>query len=235
MCGRYSNATTWAQVHAFSQPLVLDTPKQDPDPCYNIAPTQRAWVIRAAEDGSGQARQMQWGLLPAWSGQQRMAFSTFNARAETADRKPVFRNAWKQRRGLVPASGYYEWQQGAGGTKQPWFVHPARGPVMLFGALWEPGTAADGSPRDSFTIVTRPAWPGLAHLHDRSPVMLTPDLLSDWLLGPPQRAREIALDGAEPAIAMHAVDRAVGNVRNQGPQLATPAQAAVAPESGQLF
>jgi putative SOS response-associated peptidase YedK len=221
MCGRYTNATTWAAVHAFSQPLSLATPPEDPVPAYNIAPTDPGWVI-AATDSGGEARQMRWGLLPGWARDAKIGASMINARAETVASKPAFRAAFRARRCLVPASGYYEWRV-EDGQKQPYWIHPATGTVMMFAGLWENWRAPDGQWLQSYAILTRPAVDAMCELHDRTPLMLTHDRLGDWLHGTVDLAGDIVEAGDLPRLAWHRVGRAVGSVRNQGVALIAPA------------
>lgn len=221
MCGRYTNTTSWADVHAFSQPLTLQTPADDPAPAWNIAPTQTAWVITADPHADGAAHPMRWGLVPGWANDLKIGASMINARCETAATKPAFRAAWRARRCLVPASGYYEWRPVAGG-KQPYWIHPADGAVLMFAGVWEQWRRPDGEWLPSFAVLTRPAEGPLAELHDRTPLCLTPVQLQPWLSGEPADAAAIVADGARPALAWHAVGRAVGNVRNDGPQLIAP-------------
>ena len=135
MCGRFTRDFTWEQVRAFSQPLPLVTPAQDPIPNYNRAPTQEGWAIVQADSG-GIALPMRWGLLPPWARDTRLAFSTINARLESVADKPAFRGAWKQRRALIPASGYYEWPV-IDGRKRPHFIRLDGAPVLMFGGVWE--------------------------------------------------------------------------------------------------
>lgn len=224
MCGRYSIYYTWAQIHAFSQPLTLATPAADPAPRYNVAPTQPGWVIAQDDENALTARTMRWGLIPFWAKDTKVAFSTFNARVETASTKPMFREAWKRRRCLVPASGYYEWQLLPDGkTKQPFLIRDSASPVLMFAGLWERWNSPDG-PLESYTIVTRDAEGPERVLHDRRPIMLPPDVLGDWIHGSAEDAAGIALAAPDPALTWHPVSPAVGNVRNQGPQLAEPIQ-----------
>jgi putative SOS response-associated peptidase YedK len=221
MCGRYTNATTWAEVHAFSQPLSLLTPPEPPTPAYNIAPTDPGWVISATPDGAGEARQMRWGLVPGWARDPKIGASMINARSETVASKPAFRAAWKSRRCLVPASGYYEWRV-EDGQKQPYWIHPARGAVLMFAGLWENWRAPDGQWLHSYAILTRPAIDAMCEVHDRTPLMLTPGLLGDWLHGPLESVSAIVESSTLPELGWHRVGRAVGNVRNQGAALIAP-------------
>ena len=216
MCGRDTQFYTWRQIHAFSGGLAVATPEQDPQPNYNRAPTQPGWVLVDDETGGAIAQEMRWGLLPAWAKDAKLAYSTINARVETAPFKPAFRAAWKQRRGVVPSSGYYEWLQD-GSAKQPYFIHARDAPVLFFAGLWE--QRAD---QLTYSIVTRAADPSIAFLHDRMPLMLPADLLADWIHGSPEQAAGIALAAPEPALRWHKVDPAVGNVRNRGAQLIDP-------------
>lgn len=217
MCGRFTRDYTWAQVYEFLAAFSTPMPASDPAPAYNIAPTQTTWVL-LRDDDTDQLRELRWGLIPAWAKDLKIAYSTINARIETVAEKPSFRDAWKRRRCLVPASGYYEWP-GEGAHKQPYYIHPTQAPVLMFGALWERWTPPLGPPIDSFSIVTLPSAGNIEGLHDRMPLILPPELLHDWIHGTAAQATEIAHAAPMPALAFHKVDRAVGNVRNQGERL----------------
>lgn len=229
MCGRDTFTATWAEVRAFSEPLPLVTPAQDPLPNYNRAPTQEGWAIVAAERG-GLALPMRWGLLPPWARDTRLAYSTINARLESVSEKPAFRGAWQQRRCLVPSSGYYEWRQLDAKTKQPYFIHRADAPVMFFAGLWEARPDPAGGELLTYSIITRDADQSVATLHDRMPLVLPSNVFDDWLHATPEQAMAIAQSVAPAPLVFHAVDRAVGNVRNTGAQLCDPV-----PEPGALF
>ncbi len=227
MCGRDTAFYTWRDVHAFSQPLVLATPEVDPEPRYNRAPTDPGWVLVAAPElvagGGAEAREMRWGLIPSWARDSRLGLSTINARVETACSKPTFRHAWRHHRCLVPASGYYEWQTLADGkSKQPYFVHAADAPVLMFAGLWDRWRAPDGHVVDSYSIVTQPARGATIDLHDRMPLVLPRERLHDWLYCDAQQAVALAQAVEPPPLAFHPVGKAVGNVRNQGPSLIAP-------------
>ena len=221
MCGRDTFSATWAQVHAFSRPLPLVTPAVDAAPNHNRAPTQQGWPILQGEAG-GVALPMRWGLLPPWAKDPRLAYRTINARLETVAEKPAFRSAWKQRRCLIPSSGYYEWMHRAGGTKQPYFIHRADAPVLFFGGLWETRPDDAGGELLTYSIITRDADPDVAALHDRMPLVLPAAVFDDWLRANADDAMAIAQSASPPPLVFHAVDRAVGNVRNSGPQLCAP-------------
>ena len=227
MCGRDAAFYTWAEIHAFSQPLGFILPEEEIAPVYNRAPTHRAWVITADENSDGAAHPMRWGLIPFWAKDGKIAYTTINARVETAAEKPAFREAWKRRRCLVPSSGYYEWKVLPDGkSKQPYFIHDAHRPVFLFGGLWERWQGPDGQAIDTYSIVTQEAAGAVTQVHTRMPLILPPDLLRDWLRGSANDAAAIAQAAPVPDFAFHPVGTAVGNVRNEGPGLIEPVSAA---------
>lgn len=223
MCGRYTHFFSWSELHFLLENFTgLILPTEPAGEAYNFAPTQPGWVLAAREgEGSEALQRMRWGLVPYWSKDVRMAYSTINARLESASTKPAFRDAWKRRRCLVPASGYYEWK-GEGAAKQPWFIHDPHAPVMMFGGLWERWNAPDGNVLETYSIITMPAAGPVSTLHDRMPLILPPGLQRDWLHATPEQAVELALAAPEPALDFHAVAKAVGNVRSQGPELVRP-------------
>ncbi len=211
---------TWAQVHAFSQGLDLVVPDAEPHASFNIAPTQSVWTILA--DGKGaRAQQLRWGLVPSWARDIKVGAALINARIETVAEKPSFRSAWKTRRCLVPASGYYEWRPEAG-IKQPYWIHDAEQPMILFGGIWEQWKTPEGEWLRSFAIITTAAGDDMVELHDRTPLMLSGDVLHGWLHAAADEAMAIAMSAPLPALAWHPVSRAVGNPRSNGPQLVQP-------------
>jgi putative SOS response-associated peptidase YedK len=166
---------------------------------------------------------MRWGLVPSWADDIKIGYSTFNARAEGIDTRPAFRPAWEaRRRCLVIADGYYEWRDT---DKQPFAVAlHNRGP-MTFAGLWDLWHPPDGKPLKSFTIVTTAANERLAALHSRMPVVLSPDCWTAWLGETPATDSELkAMLKPYPgsAMAYWPVDRRVGNVKNDSPDLFTP-------------
>jgi len=218
MCGRYTCEYTWAQVREFSRALELILPDGEPAPAYNIAPTQPGWVLVSSTPGQATAYGMRWGIIPPWARDAKVGYSTFNARVETASTKPAFRAAWKARRCLIPASGYYEWP-GTGKDKQANYIHPAAGLLLMFAGLWERWTQRDGEPVDTYTIVTTDAFDNMLELHNRTPVMLPPDLHREWMEADVEQATAIVFASPVPELRWHPVDKAVGNVRNQGKEL----------------
>ena len=198
MCGRYTLKTSPQQLMSlFQVPLLPEIA-----PRYNIAPTQQVLVFRAADEGAagaagpfpdgtavaaGAARQatlMRWGLVPSWAKDLTIGSQMINARSETAAEKPSFRSAFVRRRCLIPADGFYEWQKLADGRKQPWWIHPADGGVLAFAGLWEIWSGGGQvAPVVTCTILTTAAGPDVQGLHDRMPVILSPEDWGLWLSG----------------------------------------------------
>jgi putative SOS response-associated peptidase YedK len=218
MCGRDTQLFTWKQVHDFANLGGLLTPEADPEPNWNRAPTQQGWAI-AADEGGGTAMPMRWGLLPPWAKDTRLAYKTINARLETVATKPAFRSAWKQRRALIPSSGYYEWMQLDARTKQPYYVQMQGAPVMFYAGLWESRRDEAGHELLTYSIITRDADQTVATLHDRMPLVLPPGAHADWLHGTAEQAMDIALSVPSAPLVFHPVSRDVGNPRNNAPHL----------------
>lgn len=222
MCGRYVVNFNWAQIQAALAGMEVAYPDQDPDPQFNLAPTQRGWVLATDGEDGAKAGQMVWGLVPPWSKDGKPAFNTINARSETVATSRVFRGPFAKRRCLVPASGYYEWQKLDPGNdkseKRPHYIHLPDQPVMLFAGLWERWGSGDEA-KLTYTIITQEAEGPAATLHNRNPVVIPPDLARDWIHGPPNDAAGILSALGTPALDFYPIGKAVGNVRNQGPQL----------------
>ena len=148
-------------------------------PCYNGAPVQDFAVCRLDADGSRALATLRWGLVPSWAKDLRRGARLVNARAETVHDTPSFSTAFRARRCLVPANGWFEWQR-TGHAKQPYFLARADGSPLSFAARWECWNRGQAS-LASFTIITTAASPGLADIHHRQPVIVDPDRLTDWL------------------------------------------------------
>jgi len=215
VCGRfalYSPATEIQRAFGIS-PGELQ-------PRYNIAPSQPLITVKLNERGGREIAHLDWGLLPAWAASRQGTYRpVINARAESAADKPYFRAAWRQRRCLIPADGWYEWQQ-TDGAKQPWYLCSAGGNVLGLAGLWEPpvGSAAHGS----CAILTRPASPELAHIHGRMPVVLAPGHWSMWLGEVPGGlgSLEAMLEGSSGReFIARRVGPRVNHPRHDGPEL----------------
>lgn len=231
MCGRTTFLASWADIHAFSQPLVLlPTDAAEPVATWNFAPTQVGPVLVAEHDADADARvvPMRWGLIPAWAKDAKIGAQTINARVETVATKPSFRAAWQRRRCLVPVSGYYEWPV-IDAIKQPYFIHPLESPLLFFAGLWEQWRAPEGNTVLSYSIITRAAMGEISSLHDRMPLALEPGVFADWLFGDAGRAHSIVEAAPAIAVAFHPVARAVGSPRNNFPALIEPVAVATGP------
>jgi len=222
MCGRYvivSPPEALRQLFGYSE--------QPNFPArYNIAPTQPVPVV-VSERGVRHFRLMRWGLLPAWVKDPRQFTLLINARAETVLDKPAFKNAIKRRRCLLPADGYYEWQN-TGQTKQPYFIHRRDRQPLGFAGLAETWIGPNGEELDTVAIVTAAARGDLATLHDRVPVTIAPDDFDRWMDCDHVAANEamtLLTAPGERVFAWHAVSRRVNHVANDDPQLVLPISA----------
>jgi putative SOS response-associated peptidase YedK len=176
MCGRFNLHTSPAELAEIFD--LLRMPELEPR--YNIAPTQPVLGIVAAEAGR-EGRLFHWGLIPSWAKDPKLGGRMINARAETVATKPAFRAAFKRRRCLIPADGFYERKQTGGRTKQPMHIGRRDGRPFAFAGLWERWGGADGSEIESCTIVTTDANALLAEIHDRMPVILPERAYAVWL------------------------------------------------------
>ena len=194
-------------------------------PRWNAAPTSQLPVV-VSNNGARTLTLMRWGLVPSWAKDVKIGYSTFNARAEGMETRPAFRGAWKaRRRCLVVADGYYEWRAA---DKQPFAVALGNRGPMTFAGLWDlwrdPG-AADGKPLTSFAIITTAANERLRPLHDRMPALLPPDCWAAWLgetAASEHDLKALLKPYSGAAMDYWPVDRRVGNVKNDDPDLFAP-------------
>lgn len=211
MCGRYAlNSTPQELMSAFRLAECADF-----RPRFNIAPLQVVPVVRERPNGERVAHLLRWGLLPAWAKDESLAGKMINARAETLAEKPAFRAAFRARRCLIPASGFYEWQALTGG-KQPWFIHGADSELLAFAGLWERWQPEGRPPLDTFTIVTTSANDMMTPLHERMPVILKPADQGPWLARgtAPEMLAPLLAPAAEAALTRYRVSPRVGKVGN---------------------
>lgn len=192
-------------------------------PRYNAAPMQMLPVVRQRPGGERVAHLLRWGLLPGWAKDPSIATRLINARGETLAEKPAFRAAYRARRCIVPASGFYEWKAVPGG-KQPYYIQPANDELFGFAGLWERWTSPEGTPIDTFTVITTAANATLQALHERMPMILQPADYGPWLSrdSAPERLGQLLSPCPDAMLSMHPVSKAVGNVRNEGAQLIAP-------------
>lgn len=177
MCGRYSLTTPAESVRRLFD--YGDRPNLRPR--YNIAPTDEVPVVRLARDGGARELvMMRWGLVPWWAEDTKIGAKTINARAETLARKPAFRDAFRERRCLVAADGFYEWRK-EGKLRRPFRITRRDHGPFAFAGLWDHFTPAEGAPIVSFTIITTEANALLRPLHGRMPVIVGADDHRTWL------------------------------------------------------
>lgn len=220
MCGRFTLRTPMTKIveqFAIEQSLLAELPVR-----YNVAPTQSVAVIRTG-DGKRQLTNMRWGLVPSWAKDTKIAYSTMNARSDTLATKPAFRTAFKKRRCLVIADGYYEWIL-QGKSKQPILYEIDGGRPFAFAGLWEQWWSPEnpeGAPLESCTIVTTNGNELARQVHDRMPVILDEADYAPWLDPAIQDGERLKyLFDPFPADRMSArrVSSLVNNARNEGPE-----------------
>ncbi len=176
MCGRFSLIATWQSL--------LDAMKAEPPvqytARYNIAPSQPVLLLRRTPStGSSEFVHALWGFLPFWTG-GKPAKPLINARSETAATKPAFRAAFRRRRCLVPATGFYEWKSEAG-RRAPWYFRMRDDKLFAFAGLWETSVSQDGGEIDTCAILTTSPNDLVAPVHDRMPCILPPEFWPAWL------------------------------------------------------
>jgi putative SOS response-associated peptidase YedK len=195
-------------------------------PRYNIAPTQPIAVV-TEERGRRRLKLMRWGLVPSWVKEPKSFSVLFNARREGIAERPAFKAAIRYRRCLVPASGFYEWQRVDGRKKQPYWVPPAKGGLIAFAGVFETWLGADGSEIDSASIITAPAGPDTASIHDRVPVVIEPEDFERWLGRlPPDAVEDLMATPPQGTLRPMPVGEGVNAARNDGPELIEPVAAA---------
>ena len=201
---------------------------------FNIAPTQEAPVIRAGPSGAREVAMLRWGLVPFWAKDLKVGTKMINARSEGVESKPAFRAAVRERRCVVPATGFFEWQ-GEPGRKQPFAITLPGQALFAFAGLWERWKPAEGEPVETFTIVTTDANETIARIHDRMPVIVPMDSIDTWLTAPPDEACALLQPYAGP-VELRMVNKYVSNVNNEGPDcLGDPAPAWTPPQQQSLL
>jgi len=224
MCGRYMLKAAASELrHIFR---FVEQPNLAPR--YNIAPTQAVPVVRERREPRGERtiQSLRWGLVPPWADDPKSGPPLFNARAETLLEKRAFAGAFRRRRCLVPADGYYQWREGDA-SKQPYLVERRDQAVFAFAAIWERwGQRQDpAAALDSFTIVTTEANDFLRPFHHRMPVVLTPDAYERWLDPGEEAGNLLPLLAPAPNTLLQALPlgRAVNSARVDGEELIAPA------------
>lgn len=218
MCARF---TLIASKEEVARLFGLDEPPEI-EPRFNIAPTT---AVQAAihDEGDGLVlTRLRWGLVPQWAKDPAIAQKLINARSETAAEKPSFRSAFRKRRCLIPASGFFEWRP-EGGNKQPYYVHRPGGQVFAMAGLWEVWSQGDAELR-TCTILTTAASEDVARLHDRMPLILEADDFGLWTDpdAPIEAVQTLLAPLPAGSLESHAVTTKVGDPRYQAPDTVEP-------------
>ena len=252
MCGRFASARKRQELLAEFR-VERDRVTESLEPDYNVAPTKPVYaVLTRGSRGHGDSppqevarelRVVRWGLVPSWAKDISIGSRLINARAETVDSKPAFRQAFTRRRCLLPADGFYEWQQvteAGRARKQPHYIHRADGGVLAFAGLyeiWRNAAYPDDHPEAwlwTATIITTRAEDSVGRIHDRMPMVIEPARWADWL-DPGNTDRADLLTLLAPALSggltSYPVSTDVNAVRNNGPALIEPLPAAAGPPS----
>jgi len=175
MCGRFTITKPEAIKVEFNLREEIDYP-----PRFNIAPSQTIPIIKQDKHGFYRAALVRWGLIPFWAKDEKIGYKMINARAETLAEKPAFREAYKKRRCLIPADGFFEWQR-TDGSKQPYYIRLKNRGLFTFAGLWEEWKNPDGVVVESTTIITTTSNGIIAKLHDRMPLIVPPSRRGTWL------------------------------------------------------
>jgi putative SOS response-associated peptidase YedK len=246
MCGRYASARK--RIELLEEFGVQNDRVADPlAPDFNVAPTKPVYAVLTRQPGDRdetagpagdappaaerQLRIVRWGLVPFWAKDVKIGSRMINARAETVAEKPAFRRAFAQRRCLLPADGYYEWQQQDGGPKQPIYITRSDGHSLALAGLYELWRDPAVGPDDAdawlwtTTIITTSAPDDLGHIHDRMPMVIDPASWGEWL-DPANRdvsdVRSLLVPAMVSGLTTYPVSTAVNSVRNNGPELIEP-------------
>lgn len=216
MCGRFTREYTWSQIHAMYS-LIPASPTSNFQPRYNICPTTEIDVV-VRRDNARAVVPMRWGLIPSWWSKSLKEFklATFNARAETVAEKPMFRDSFKKRRCLIPASGYYEWKTTPEG-KQPYYFTRRDGQLITIAGLWSnwKDKAAGEDLKSSTMVITEPNK-FVAEFHDRMPVILEAKNFEQWEQGDVKDAAALMKPASEKLLQKWPVSKRVNISRADG-------------------
>jgi putative SOS response-associated peptidase YedK len=220
MCGRYTLASP---TESLAEEFGVDASSIELSPNYNVAPTQGVAAV-LEEGGQRRLEVLRWGLIPPWADDPGIGSRMINARSETAPGKPSFRRAFRERRCLIPADGFYEWQR-TNGAKQPYYIHMEDGRPFAFAGLWESWSKGGEGEVRTCTILTTGANALVGEVHDRMPVILTHDAYDVWLDPASERDELTGLLAPYPEDEMEAypVSRFVNSPSNNDPRCIEPA------------
>jgi len=224
MCGRF---TLFSSPRELQQYFGTPPPSSEFHPNYNVAPTQNIPVIIQREGGR-HLKKRHWGLVLFWAKDTSIGSRMINSRVETVSLKPAFRAAFKLRRCLIPANGFYEWA-GKAGSKQPYYFHLSSGELIAFAGLWEVwediNTATEPSPYKSCTIITTDPSESVKDVHDRMPLIIKPEAYEEWLdpeNKEPGRIEEVLKNGCVKKLKRYPVSKLVNRVGNNSKECIEP-------------
>jgi len=220
MCGRFSLGATVRVAQVFDLPDWSEV-----QPRYNIAPSQDIpAVVQNRETASREVRSLRWGLVPFWAKDSSIGNRLINARAETVATKPAFRKPLRERRCLVPADGFYEWEQ-QGRRKQPWHIRMRDARPFAFAGLWDRWQPAEGEPLETCTIVTTTPNALVGRIHGRMPVILPRAEYGLWLdptFQDVERLQAVLRPYSDDEMVAYPVSTQVNNPANDSPDLLAP-------------
>ncbi len=224
MCGRYyrrSDKQQIAEAFRLGLPTTFEIL-----PSYNVAPQSLQPVVRVNDEtGERELAEMRWGLVPFWAKDSKIAYSTINAKAETLATSPAYREAWKRRRCLIPLDGFYEWQAISAKLKQPFAVGLRNGALFAAAGLWDRWKDKEsGHSLESYTLITTDPNPLMEPFHNRMPVIVKPADYERWMApaDPAKLPADLLRSYPEEEMAAWKIAAAVGNVRNNNPELIVP-------------
>jgi len=221
MCGRYAiTLPDDAMAQLFKAAPANDLPRV---PNFNVCPTNQVHVVRAGEERR-QLVSMRWGFLPHWYKATNDGPLLINARAETITQKPAFRTACRERRCLIPASGFYEWVKDEAGNRLPYYIFSADGAPVAFAGIWQRWERGD-EPLTTCAIITTASSGPISSIHHRMPVTLAPEDYALWLGEEGKGASRLMVAAPDDRFAFHRVDPAVNSNRAEGPELVDPIDA----------
>lgn len=219
MCGRFAlTLPTDAVASWFDAAHVTAAFDQ---PRYNICPTQTIAAAVTYQD-ERHLVPMRWGFIPHWYKSPTDGPLIINARAETVAEKPAFRDAIRTRRCLIPADGFFEWNQRAGKGKEPWWIYPAEADLMAFAGVWQAWTDPEGRRQITCAMVTTQAGDRMSELHHREPVVVAPDQFGLWLGEEGKGAATLMRASDDAFYARHKVDSRVNSAKAQDADVRAP-------------
>jgi len=225
MCGRVRLSNDYSEIKIRLR-FDATAPAPNLPPSWNIPPTEKMLVATYTKDGRRISEVMRWGLVPWWAKDIKVGYSTFNARADSVTTKPAFRDAWKRgQRCLVVTNGFYEWRKR---DRQAFAIGMADDDLMVMAGLWDEWKSPQCERIKSCTVITTEPNNVIGALHDRMPVILAEKDWPKWLGEEPATEEELKallVPCADERIEIWPVDKRVGKVRNNGPELAKPIHA----------